>query len=87
MKKKIKNRALWRQTGRPAAALTCLQVLALHVRLAVGGLGQRQWLAQHRLVLDVPHQAAAGIRRGALAHQLHVRNEHVEVRSANRTQQ
>lgn len=41
--------------------------------LAVGGLGQRQRLAKHRLVLDVPQQAAARIRRRALVHQVHVR--------------
>lgn len=50
-------------------------MFALHVGLAVGGLGQRQRLAEHRLVLDVPHQAAAGVRHGALVHQLHVQNK------------
>lgn len=66
--KKIK--VLSRRAKHPVAALTCLQVLALHVGLAVGGLGQREWLAQHRLVLDVPHQGGAGIRRSTLVHQL-----------------
>lgn len=51
-------------------------MLALHVGLAVGGLGQRERLAEHRLVLDVPHQTAARIRHGALVHQLHVQNQH-----------
>lgn len=58
-----------------AAALTCLQVLALHVGLAVGGLGQCERLAEHRLVLDVPHQTAARVRHGALVHQLNVHNQ------------
>lgn len=63
-------------------------MLALHVGLAVGGLGQREWLAEHRLVLDVPHQTAARIRHGALVHQLHVQNQHnIKSSVLNETQQ
>lgn len=53
-----------------AAAVTCLQVFALHVRLAVGRLGQRERLAEHRLVLDVSHQTSTSVRHSTLVHQL-----------------
>lgn len=43
--------------------------------LAIGGLGQRERLAEHRLVLDVPHQTAARVRHSALVYQLHAHNQ------------
>lgn len=48
--------------------LTRLYGLALHVRLAVGGLGEGERLAEDRLVFDVPHQGTACVCRRALAH-------------------
>lgn len=52
------------------AAFTCLQMFALHVRLAVGGLGQGERLAEHGLVLDISRQTSPGVRHSTLVHQL-----------------
>lgn len=67
---KKKDRFTQQNCWMSAAAVTCLQVFALHVRLAVGRLGQRERLAEHCLVLDVSHQTSASIRHGTLVHQL-----------------
>ena len=52
--------------------LTCLQRFALHVGLAVGGLGQCERFTQNGLVLDVTQQAR--VHHGALAQHLHTQH-------------
>ena len=52
--------------------LTCLQWFALHVGLAVGGLGQCERFTQNSLVLDVTQQAR--VHHGALAQHLHTQH-------------
>lgn len=67
---KKKDLSTQKNSWMSAAAFTCLQVFALHVRLAVGRLGQRERLAEHRLVLDVSHQTTTRVRHSTLVHQL-----------------
>lgn len=66
----IGHRVTQKNSWMSAAAFTCLQVFALHVRLAVGRLGQRERFAEHRLVLDVSHQTTTRICHSTLVHQL-----------------
>ena len=50
---------------------TCLQVFTLHVRLAVGGLGEGERLAEDRLVLHVlQHAPACRVRHRSLVQHL-----------------
>lgn len=46
------------------------------MRLAVRGFGQGERFAEHSLVLDVSHQAAASVGHGSLVHHLQERSSH-----------